>query len=159
LREGEKPPIKWGDYIAVEKRSGATGGMIVEAVVKVTKLTPTQVVAGRERFYRADGRSVASAFLSRPVARPATKEEYDAFMKERAIEQATRAEERRKRDVIENSTESKLVSELLNDWEPDRRDRLRALGEDQLRLVLDLLMEKLTVTKLDMLRAVMQSKR
>lgn len=159
LQAEGKPLIEWGDYIAVEKHSGALGRKVVEHVCKVTKLTPTQVVAGRKRFRRVDGVSTEPAFLSRGVARPATKEEFDTYTKQKAYEQGKLDAERRKREMVENSRENKLVSELLNDWEPNRRERLRALGKDQLTLALDLLVEPLSRTKLDMLRAVLESKR
>jgi hypothetical protein len=148
-----KPLIEWGEYIAVEKHSGAVGGKVVEQVLKVTKLTPTQVVAGRDRFYRLDGRSVTPAFLSRGVARPATKKEFDAYTKKIADEKAKRDEERRKIDAVENSPENTLVRQILDDWDPDRRPRLRALGERQLLLIRDLMETKRSEACLDRLYA------
>ncbi len=122
-------------------------------MLKVTKLTPTQVVAGRDRFYRADGLSVTPAFLSRSTARPATKAEFDAYEKKKAAEQAKRDEERRKIDAVENSPENKLVSKIMDDWDPDKRPKLRALGERQLTLIWSLMESKRSEDALDRLYA------
>lgn len=151
-REARESNIKWGKYIAVERYSGAIGRRIVEHVCEVTKLTPTQVVAGRARFWRT-GVAAYTNGLSRDNARPATKKEYDAYCAKKNADAAERDKQNQQRQQIEESPENKLVSEILNDWDPNRREQLRGLGERQLTLIVALLQSKRSDDALDRLYA------